>query len=84
MELTKEQKEQIEIKRYGCTLAEVKEEMEGRTKFNSQILMYAMAILSDAQHTMESDPETARQWINKAKYWIDQVQSKELQREIGQ
>jgi hypothetical protein len=34
-------------------------------------IMYAMAILSDAQEMIERhDEETARQYINKAKYFL--------------
>lgn len=36
--------------------------------------LWAMSILSDAQEALASGrSETARQWINKAKYWMGQL-----------
>ena len=32
--------------------------------------LYAIAILSDVQEILNANPEMARQWINKAKYFI--------------
>jgi hypothetical protein len=43
--------------------------------------MYAMSILSDAQHVLaHGDAETARQFMNKAKYVISQVMREKLER----
>ena len=35
-------------------------------------LMWAMSILSDVQHVMNHNQEQARQWVNKAKFWISE------------
>ena len=37
------------------------------------IQFLAMSILSDAQHVMESNPETSRQFMNKAKFLMSEV-----------
>ena len=62
-----------ELQCYGMTEAEVLAE---KPEFTDP-LMYAMSILSDVQHLMKSrtrppseNAETARQWINKAKFWM--------------
>ena len=39
------------------------------------VQMLAMGILSDAQHVMQQNPNRARQFINKAKWLMDHVQS---------
>ena len=63
-------KEQIEWQKqaYGTTI----EEMENQ--FESELVddpaFYAICILSDAQEVLEHNPETARQFINKAKYFM--------------
>jgi hypothetical protein len=59
-------------KMFGITMAEVVAE---KPKFEDPG-MWAMSILSDVQEIISRryDPtslERARQWINKAKYWID-------------
>ena len=44
-------------------------------------LMYAMAILSDAQAVMADNPERCRQFINKAKYFIGQARDEQRSKE---
>jgi hypothetical protein len=55
-----------EVKMFGETVAAM-ESMKPEFVSNE---MYAMMILSDAQEMMNFDMETARQFINKAKYYI--------------
>ena len=54
---------------YGMTEASVlKQYQEARKLYGNYIDLYIMAVLSDAQHMIESkEYETARQFINKAK-----------------
>jgi hypothetical protein len=57
---------------FGITLDQV---IAGKPKYESAG-MWAMSILSDVQELLARDSsasagESARQWINKAKYWID-------------
>ena len=68
-------KEKIQTKMFGMTLDEVKKEPWFAGNGNLQEdLMYAMQILSDAQHVMaHGQTEEARQFINKAKFWIAEV-----------
>lgn len=60
-----------ELVMYGCYAMDIDFELE---ESMSSKEMYAMSILSDAQHVMaHGDTETARQFINKAKYVISKV-----------
>jgi hypothetical protein len=82
----KEQKlrEEWEVKCYGMTAEEIMQDLPSYTKnSDAQLLMYAMGIMSDAQHIMLSHEEDARQFINKAKYLVDKVQSKLHKKEMG-
>lgn len=55
--------EKNQIKMYGCTEEQITEGIMGHP------LMYAAGILSDAQEVMaRGDTETARKFINKAKF----------------
>ena len=61
-----------EIKMFGCTEAQLVAAVK-RQAFPGQELMFAAGILSDAQEVMsgefgEPDVETARQFINRAKF----------------
>ena len=62
-----------QVKCFGMTMEEV--EVEFKTAlFQTDRIMFAMSILSDAQEAMvRGDVETARQWVNKAKYHMDRV-----------
>lgn len=67
-------KEQRERMMFGESI----EEMRGAVMFANlndpnDLIMYAMSILSDAQHILESNPEMARQWINKSKYFMSEA-----------
>ena len=54
---------------YGCTHAELVSMMNDPLNFVGGHYMLAMSILSDAQHVMEhGDNNTARQFINRAKF----------------
>ena len=60
-----------EIKMYGCTKADLIEMLEDSI---GSYEMLAMSIMSDAQHVMaHGDTETARQFINKAKWVLQQT-----------
>jgi hypothetical protein len=60
-----------EIKMYGCTKADLIEMLEDSI---GSYEMLAMGIMSDAQHVMAyGDTETARQFINKAKWVLQQT-----------
>ena len=69
--MTKEE----QIKMFGCETAAIDEAMN---RYNGQeTMMLAMSILSDAQHVMaHGDDETARQFINRAKYVISKDKSR--------
>ena len=61
-----------EIKMFGCTEAQLKQIVKTQA-FPGTELMFAAGILSDAQEAMsgefgEPDVETARQFINRAKF----------------
>ena len=77
--------EKQEIEMFGMTLEEVKKSHMFALKGNPDMdLMYAMQILSAAQHVMAMDlssdnNETARQFINKAKFWISNVMEEMMQ-----
>ncbi len=59
-----------EIKMYGCTKADLIEMLEDSI---GSYEMLAMGIMSDAQQVMaHGDTETARQFINKAKWVLQQ------------
>lgn len=79
MALTKEQ----EIEMYGETV----EEMRAAPLFTRlddplDLTMYAMQIMSDAQEALaRGQAETARQWINKAKYFICEARTIMRQKE---
>lgn len=68
MPRTPEEQFAWEIQCYGMTEAQVLAQKPSYM----DIPMWAMSILSDAQHVLEfsQDEETARQYINKAKFWI--------------
>jgi len=54
---------------YGCTHADLVSMMNTPMKYRNEHFMLAMSILSDAQEAMvHSDNETARQYINRAKF----------------
>ena len=60
-----------EIKMYGCTKDDLIEMLEDSI---GSYEMLAMGIMSDAQHVMaHGDTETARQFINKAKWVLQQT-----------
>jgi len=61
-----------EIKMFGCTEAELVAAVKQQA-FRGEELMFAASILSDAQEVIsgefgEPDVETARQFINRAKF----------------
>ena len=60
--------EQDQINMLGTTFNGADEEIEGAMAKG----MYILSILSDVQAVLERDPETARQWINKAKYLLSE------------
>ena len=65
-----------EIKMYGCTKADLIEMLEDSI---GSYEMLAMGIMSDAQHVMaHGDTETARQFINKAKWVMSQIMKNKL------
>jgi hypothetical protein len=55
-----------DLKMYGCYREYIDHGIENMIVPNP--MMYALSVLSDAQEIMKMDPETARQYINKAKY----------------
>jgi hypothetical protein len=60
-----------EIKMFGCTKSDLIEMLEDSI---GSYEMLAMGIMSDAQHVMaHGDTETARQFINKAKWVLQQT-----------
>jgi hypothetical protein len=69
--MTENEKKQWELQAYGCTADALKYAIEE----NGDALMLAAGILSDAQEVIsgefgEPDTETARQYMNRAKYII--------------
>jgi len=61
-----------ELQAYGCTQAELEHIVKSQC-FPGMELMFACGILSDAQEALsgefgEPDAETARQYINRAKF----------------
>jgi len=72
--------EEQQIKMFGETVAQMEEaaEMLGPLIFNET--MYAMQILSDAQEVLAcGHAELARQFINKAKFFLTKQLKKEAQ-----
>jgi len=74
MSKTLQEKLQWELQCYGCSAAAI-DKMVKEQAFPGTELMFAAGILSDAQETIsgeygEPDTETARQFINRAKYII--------------
>ena len=57
---------------YGCTQDDMAAMMNEPMNFIGGHYMLAMSILSDAQEIMRHKPDTARQYINKAKYVLRQ------------
>jgi hypothetical protein len=69
---------ELDLKMYGCYCEDIDAELE---ECMGSKEMYAMSILSDAQHVLaHGDAETARQWMNKAKYVISQVMRENKER----
>lgn len=63
-----------QIKCFGDTIANMKSHLVSGPFYNERdIQMYAQGIISDAQYIMGSNPEQARQFLNKAKWHFDQV-----------
>lgn len=70
------EKNKYQIQMYGKTENELDEELQNSTCFNDP-LFYAFCILSDVQECiLIGQKETARKWINKAKYYISKARSK--------
>lgn len=82
---TEKEKKLQEIQMFGMTLEQVIKERElnepmfaGKGQNDMDLMLYSMQILSDAQYVLKSGQiETARQLINKAKFWITEVWLKE-------
>ena len=71
---TAQEKLQWELQAYGCTAAAIDKMVKEQACPGTE-LMFAAGILSDAQETIsgeygQPDTETARQFINRAKYII--------------
>lgn len=74
--MTYTEKEQEQIKMFGCTTAQIREEFnDARNK-----KIYLIGILSDTQELTDyymeyskKDSESVYQLLNKAKYIIDQL-----------
>lgn len=67
-----------EMKMYGCYREDIDAELE---ECMGSKEMYAMSILSDAQHVLaHGDAETARQFMNKAKYVISKIKRENMER----
>jgi len=62
------EKDQQHMVMYGCTQDDMVAMMNEPMNFVGGHYMLAMSILSDAQEIMRHKPDTARQYINKAKY----------------
>ena len=67
--------EDRDIKMFGCTKDELHMMLDDCF---GDYEMLAMGILSDAQEVMKQDPETARQFINKAKWVISQIKRNKM------
>ena len=71
---TTQEKLQWELQAYGCTAGQL-DMMVKEQAFPGTEMMFAAGILSDAQEAIsgeygQPDTETARQYINRAKYII--------------
>lgn len=63
--------DQRDLEMFGCTKADLIKMLEDSI---GSYEMLAMGIMSDAQHVMAyGDTETARQFINKAKWVLQQT-----------
>jgi len=63
-----------QVDMFGCTLDELKQEWETGRRMCPSREMYAMSILSDAQECLRmDDAETARRYINKAKWHLSEM-----------
>jgi len=79
MTLTQQDRLERQKTMYGITVEELEEWKEDSLMDD---LMYSMSLLSDAQfHIYNERPETARQLINQAKYFISKRHK--LDRELG-
>ena len=68
--------DQRDLEMFGCTKADLVEMLEDSIGMQE---MLAMSILSDAQHVMaHGDTETARQFINKAKWVMSQIMQNKM------
>jgi hypothetical protein len=74
MPRTPEEQKAWDLQAFGCTAESLR---ESKPAFYSP-LMYAMAILSDAQEEAAGgNMERVRQYINRAKMFIDEERAKE-------
>ena len=77
MNLTPEQQDTNEARdlaMFGCTKADLHRDWARSSKLYLDRELYIMAILSDAQQVMEfGQHETARQFINKAKWHLTEI-----------
>jgi len=85
--MERSQKEQLawELQCYGCSKAQLEHIVKTQC-FPGEEIMFAAGILSDAQEVLsaefgEPDHETARQYINRAKFIMFRV--RENQREAA-
>ena len=70
------EKEQRDESMFGCSTEEL-DQMTERYEYVGEFNMLAMSILSDSQEEMgRGNAETARQYINKAKYIMGKQHSK--------
>lgn len=70
--------EKRDLEMFGCPREAVDAELAG---YFGPKEMYAMSILSDAQEVLaRGDAETARQWMNKAKYVMSQILVEKMER----
>lgn len=67
--------ENRDIQMFGCTKDELHMMLDDCF---GDYEMLAMGILSDAQEVMKQDPETARQFINKAKWVLSQIKRQKM------
>jgi hypothetical protein len=67
--------EERQIHMFGCTVAQmVNEPLFTNMKDPSEVILYAMSILSDTQETLaHGNAEQARQFINKSKYFMSEA-----------
>ena len=63
-----------QVKMFGCSIQALKDAAEPHEKYPTELLMFAMGILSDAQEVLaRGDSERSRQYMNRAKYIISEV-----------